>query len=123
VDGLVLMRDSSRRAGPRSYGGGTRRPTAWRMPARGRPRPNRGTTAACSAGSVRAVDTFDALLYTALATLLLGGALQCIGAWKGLSQHGAGKVGLFHPTIRPWTLASLGSIGVSVLCCVAFLNL
>jgi hypothetical protein len=68
------------------------------------------------------VDSFDALLYTALATFLLGGALQCIGAWKGLRQHG-GKVGLLHPTIRPWTLASLGAVSVSVLCCVAFLNL
>ncbi|MBT1634918.1 hypothetical protein FGG90_10940 [Clavibacter tessellarius] len=69
------------------------------------------------------MDSFDALVYTALATMLLGGALQCIGVWKGIRQHGVGKVGLFHPTIRPWTLASLGALSVSVLCCVAFLTL
>ncbi|WP_445442808.1 hypothetical protein [Clavibacter sp. km1a] len=62
--------------------------------------------------------TTTALLHVALAALAVGLVLQVIGAVKGLRAHGAGKVGLFHPTIRPWTLASLGAISVSVLCCL-----
>ena len=62
--------------------------------------------------------TTTALLYVALAALLVGMALQVIGVIKGIRAHGAGRVGIFHPTVRPWTLASLGAIAVSVLCCL-----
>jgi hypothetical protein len=62
--------------------------------------------------------TTTALLYVALAALLVGMALQCVGAWKGLREHGWGRAKLFAPTVRPWTLASLGAIAVSVLCCL-----
>ncbi|MBP2456681.1 hypothetical protein ABID70_002205 [Clavibacter michiganensis] len=62
--------------------------------------------------------TTTALLYVALAALLVGMALQVIGVIKGMRAHGIGRVGILHPTVRPWTLASLGALAVSVLCCL-----
>jgi hypothetical protein len=62
--------------------------------------------------------TTTALLYVALAAFLVGMALQVIGMIKGIRAHGVGRVGIFHPTVRPWSLASLGAIAVSVLCCL-----
>jgi uncharacterized membrane protein YphA (DoxX/SURF4 family) len=65
--------------------------------------------------------TTTALLYVALAALAVGLVLQGIGLVTGLRAHGAGRVGIFHPTIRPWTLASFGAIVVSILCCLPIL--
>ncbi|WP_043668460.1 hypothetical protein [Clavibacter michiganensis] len=68
------------------------------------------------------VDTTSALLYVALGALFVGMALQCVGAWKGLREHGRGRAKLFARPVLPWTLASLGWITISILCCVAFLS-
>ncbi len=62
--------------------------------------------------------TTTALLYVALAALAVGIVLQVIGAIKGIRAHGPGKVGLFAQPVRPWTLASLGALAISVLCCL-----
>jgi hypothetical protein len=62
--------------------------------------------------------TTTALLYVALAALAVGMVLQGVGAWKGVREHGWGRARLFAQPVRPWTLASLGAIAVSVLCCL-----
>jgi hypothetical protein len=63
-------------------------------------------------------DATTALLFVALGALVVGLALQCIGAMKGVRAHGWGRARLFAPPVRPWTLASLGAITISVLCCL-----
>jgi len=65
--------------------------------------------------------TTTALLYTALAAVILSAVLLCVGGFRSARERGMGRAQLFTRPALPWTLASIGAGAVSILCCLPIL--